>query len=350
MRFKQIQYIFFFLLLGSVSVAFLWIIHSFLASIFWAGVLAIVFYPIQRWWEGITGNRQGISAVLSLLSVVLIVLIPLLMLGYALVQESLVVYQKVSSQKISVTVDSLDYVMPFGTSLEVVGFTDAMVQEKISSLLYSINQYAFSQMRQWGQNTLRFFVDLLILLYVLYFFFKDGPALVERMMHLSPLGKKREKRLLERFVSTCRATIKGTLIIGVIQGLIGGILFWFVGIPAPLLWGAVMTVLSLIPVVGSFIVWAPVGVFFLVTGNLAKGIVVLGVGMFIIGLVDNILRPPLVGKDTKMPEPLILLSTLGGISALGISGFIVGPVIAAFFISLWEMFEREYHWELLLEG
>lgn len=140
--------------------------------------------------------------------------------------------------------------------------------------------------------------------------------------------------------------MKGTFIIGIVQGTLGGLLFWAVGIKGAVIWGSLMTVLSIIPAVGSFLVWFPAGVILLFTGHIWQGVVVLVVGTAIISLVDNLLRPPLVGKDTEMPDVLVLLSTLGGLSLFGISGFIIGPIIAAFFLSMWNMFEEEHRKEL----
>jgi predicted PurR-regulated permease PerM len=180
------------------------------------------------------------------------------------------------------------------------------------------------------------------MLYLLYFFMRDGTKLLDGLVHALPFGDERERHLLERFAAVSRATIKGSLVVGIAQGAIGGILFAVLGIGAPVLWGVVMALLSIVPAVGPALVWLPAAVILIINGSLIKGIVLIGVGALIIGLVDNLLRPLLVGRDTKMPDYLILLSTLGGLTAFGIAGVVIGPIIAAFFLSVWEMAEAEY--------
>ncbi len=139
-----------------------------------------------------------------------------------------------------------------------------------------------------------------------------------------------------------RATIKGTLVVGLVQGAIGGIAFAVLGISAPVLWGVVMALLSILPAVGTALVWLPAAIFLIVNGQIVGGVALILIGVFVIGLIDNLLRPILVGRDTRMPDYLILLSTLGGLAAFGLAGIIIGPIIAAFFLSVWHMAEKEF--------
>jgi predicted PurR-regulated permease PerM len=180
------------------------------------------------------------------------------------------------------------------------------------------------------------------MLYILYFFLRDGDRLVDAVIRALPLGDRRERRLLAKFAEVSRATIKGTLIVGVVQGALGGLLFWVLGIPGPVFWGAIMTVLAVLPVVGTALVWAPAAIILLARGEIVKGVVLLAAGILVIGLVDNVLRPVLVGRDTQMPDYLVLLATLGGLGMFGMSGFVIGPVIAAFFLVVWDMFAQEH--------
>ena len=150
-------------------------------------------------------------------------------------------------------------------------------------------------------------------------------------------------RLFHKFAEVCRATVKGSLVVALVQGTIGGVALWVLGIQGAILWGTLMVILSLLPAVGSALVWAPAAAWLLMTGAWIKGIILILVGVFLIGLIDNILRPLLVGRDTKMPDYLILISTLGGISLFGLSGFVMGPVLAALFLVIWQIFMEEYH-------
>jgi predicted PurR-regulated permease PerM len=183
---------------------------------------------------------------------------------------------------------------------------------------------------------------IVVALYLLYFFLRDGERLVDGMVRALPLGDERERRLFHRFASITRATIKGTFIVGAIQGALGGIAFAILGIRAAIFWGVIMTVISLLPAVGSVLVWGPAAIILMLTGSLVKGIVLLVIGIAIISTVDNVLRPVLVGRETRMPDWLVFVSILGGIAAVGLSGFVIGPIVAGLFITVWEMFVEEY--------
>ena len=186
------------------------------------------------------------------------------------------------------------------------------------------------------QNLFGFLVQFFVMLYILFFFLKDGDKLVKSLVKVLPLGDKQEWELINRFANVARATVRGSLVVAIVQGALGGILFWAVGIPGAVIWAVIMTILSLLPV-GSGLVWGPASLLLIFQGDFIRGFIVLAVGALVIGLVDNILRPILVGRGAKMPDYLILLSTLGGLTWFGLSGFVIGPVIAAFFITCWQM-------------
>lgn len=182
-----------------------------------------------------------------------------------------------------------------------------------------------------------------LMLYLAFFMLKDGIGLVDLLVRALPLGDEREHLLFSKFAEVTRATVKGNLVVAVAQGSLGGIIFWILGIPAPFLWGVIMTLLSLVPMVGAGLVWAPVAVYLFATGSWIQGLVLTGFGVGVIGLVDNFLRPVLVGRDTKLPDYLVLLSTLGGVALFGINGFVIGPLLAALFVAFWQIFIRDFN-------
>jgi predicted PurR-regulated permease PerM len=218
---------------------------------------------------------------------------------------------------------------------------DGLVQ-RLSTAAVAVSQFIASRALGIGQDVLRITALFFVMLYVLFFFLRDGSQLVAMLIRVLPLGDVRERELLVKFADVSLATIKGTLVVGVVQGAIGAILFWAVGIPAPVFWGSLMVVFSVLPAVGPGLIWLPAAVILLGMGQIVKGIVLIAVGVLVIGLVDNVLRPVLVGRDTQMPDYLVLLATLGGLAVFGVSGFVIGPVIAAFFLVVWEMFAQEY--------
>jgi predicted PurR-regulated permease PerM len=230
----------------------------------------------------------------------------------------------------------------------VAPYIDAAgLSQNASDIARSVSLFIFNNLRDFTQDVAVFIFKFFVMVYALFYFFKDGPHMLQRLMHLSPLGDNYELMLYERFTSTARATIKGSFIIGGIQGILGGLLFFIAGVQGAFIWGVILALFALIPGIGAFVVWLPIGIFLLATGNIWQGIMVLVVGAFVISLIDNILRPPLVGKDIQMHPVLILFSTLGGIALFGMSGLIIGPIVTALFLAVISIFDYFYQRELL---
>jgi predicted PurR-regulated permease PerM len=214
--------------------------------------------------------------------------------------------------------------------------------EKFSEIARSISNYIFINLKALTQNTLVFIVQFAVMLYTLFFFIRDGDKFLGMVMRVFSLGQEREKVLYEQFVATTRATLKVTLIIGGLQGSMGGLIFWVTGIEGALLWGVVMVLMSIVPVVGCSVIWVPASVIMLLTGHIWKGILILAFGVIVISVVDNLLRPVLLGRDVQMHPLLIFLSTLGGLSLFGFSGFVIGPIIASLLLAIWAMYDQFY--------
>jgi predicted PurR-regulated permease PerM len=326
------------------TVAFFALIRDFLMPLFWAAVLATVFSPLQRAYVGVVRGRASIAALLTVLTILALVVVPLTAIALATVREALALQEQIASGALDVRAPLRlfqrlapligDYLARFGVELDQLG-------ERLSSAAVAVTRYLASSAVVFGQNVLQVTVLFFVMLYVLFFFLRDGRGLVDGLVRALPLGDARERRLLARFAEVTRATIKGTLVVGVVQGAIGGVAFWALGIPAPVFWGAVMAVLALLPAVGPAVVWLPAAIVLFVLGHWVKGLVLVGIGVLVIGLVDNLLRPILVGRDVGMPDYLVLLATLGGLAVFGVSGFVIGPIIAAFFLTVWEMFAEE---------
>ena len=212
-----------------------------------------------------------------------------------------------------------------------------LLQQKIMGMIGASGQVVTSRVVGIGQVTLDFGVAFFVMLYVLYFLFRDGERLSQSVARSIPLHPQHTRRLLTQFATVVRATVKGNIVVALVQGALGAIAFSFLGLPGAVLWGALMALLSLLPAVGAVLVWGPVAAYFYFTGEVAKGVGLTVWGALVIGLVDNLLRPMLVGKDTRMPDYLVLVATLGGIVVFGLNGFVIGPVIAAVFLVSWEM-------------
>ena len=335
-------------LLLIVSIAFIWLLIPFFAAVFWAIAITIVFYPIYVKLLGKMPRWPNFSALLTLLLCVFIVVLPIVFTVSSVVGQGIDIYERVQSgeidlgglfEKITGAFPSLQIWLE-RWSVDINGLREKTVESAMSSGKV-LAQGTWSA----GQNVFSFLLNLAIMLYVAFFLLRDGDKLVALMIKALPLGDKRERLLFAKFSEVTRATIKGNLVIAIIQGALGGLIFWILDIPGFMLWGVVMATLSLIPAVGAGLVWGPVAIYMFAVGDWIQAVVLIAYGLLVIGLVDNVLRPILVGRDTKLPDYIVLLSTLGGLVLFGVHGFVIGPLIAALFTVFWGIFMREFQHE-----
>jgi predicted PurR-regulated permease PerM len=339
----QIQSKTFLLLLILVTIAFGAILWQFHGAVFWGVILAILFAPLHRKLLRRMPRRANLAALSTLGLCLVIVILPMTAITISLIQEATVVYERVRSGQLNfgVYLQQVIAALPAWavTLLERLNLTSvAELQEKFSSVAVQASQFAAAQALSIGQNTLEFVVSFGIMLYLLFFLLRDGNRLALRIGRATPLDDAHKRQLVDKFTTVIRATVKGNIVVAASQGALGGLIFWILGIQGPVLWGVLMAFLSLLPAVGAGLIWLPVAIYFMATGAVWQGVVLTAYGVFVIGLVDNVLRPILVGKDTKMPDYVVLISTLGGMALFGLTGFVIGPVIAALFMATWDLF------------
>ena len=340
----------FLLLLAIVTVGFGWILWPFFGAVFWGVVLAILFAPLYRRLLAGTRQKPNAAALITLLSILVMVILPLSLVGASLIDQAARAYELLSPARLDLAASfqQIIHALPqwLVNLLERFNLTDfATLQQRLSAGAAQVSQLIAAQAINLGRNTFDFLVSLTVMLYLLFFLLRDGQGLAARIRHALPMSRKYKQRLFTNFTTVIRATVKGNVLVAAAQGLLGGLILWFLGVQAALLWGVLMAFLSLLPAVGAALVWAPVAIYFLISGAVWKGVVLIAFGVLVIGLVDNVLRPILVGKDTKMPDYVVLLSTLGGMALFGLNGFVIGPVIAALFIAAWDLFAsaEEFH-------
>lgn len=344
-RGRAIQNASFLLLVAVITVGFLGLVGSFLMPVFWAAVLATVFFPWQRRCVAWLGGQRSLAAAVTVLTIVALVMVPLALVGLALSREILQLHEQITSGALDLRAPLrlAERMIPLvDDALARIGLDVEGLVQRLSTSALAVSHVIAARALAIGQDLLRLTVLFFLMLYVLFFFLRDGRELVAALIRALPLGDARERALLAKFAEVSLATIKGTLVVGAGQGALGGILFWALGLPAPVFWGTVMAVLSILPAVGPALIWLPAAVILLARGEVAKAVVLAGGGVLLIGLVDNVLRPILVGRDTQMPDYVVLLATLGGIAWFGVSGFVIGPLIAALFLVVWEMFAQEH--------
>ena len=318
------------------------ILWPFFGAVCWAVFIALVFWPMhQRLLQGSHG-RKNMAAAASLTVILLIVILPLALVTASITQEATQLIGKMRSGEIQIGSyfqRALDALPGWARGiLERLGIADlGLMQQKLLESLGDSSQAITARAFLIGQNTLDFAVGFFVMLYILFFLLRDGEKLTQDIARTIPLKREHTQRLLKQFATVVRATVKGNIVVAVVQGALGGIAFLALGVAGPMLWGAVMAMFSLLPAVGAFMVWGPVAAYFFFTGAILKAVGLTLWGVLVIGLVDNFLRPILVGRDTRLPDYLILVTTLGGLVVFGLNGFVIGPVIAAIFIVSWDM-------------
>ncbi len=326
-----------------VSLAFVWILRPYAGAILWGTVLAIVFAPLNRHLRDHLRQRRGAAAAVTLVLIVVLVLFPVALIVQSLIQEGTSVYGRIQSGELDVGAwfRQVYAALPVWAVdlLERLDLTDVdTLQARLSSFLASGAQLIASKALAIGQNTFQFVVALFVMLYLLFFLLRDGDTLSRRIREAIPLQSARQRSLAARFTTVIRATIKGNVVVALVQGGLGWLIFLILGVGAPVLLGVLIALLSLLPAVGAPVVWLPVAIYLFAIGQVWQASVLALFGALVIGSADNILRPILVGKDTKLPDYLVLISTLGGIDVFGANGLVVGPVIAALFVAVWEIF------------
>jgi len=335
-----IERLFLLALLVMITLAFAWLIEPFFGAIVWGVVVAVLFQPVYDRIHGFMPRRANSAAFLTLLLVILLVIVPAIMLGSALVEEATSVYNRIRAGDIDIAqiISSVQNSLPawLQNQVTVWGYGDIeTIRPRIEEAAATSLEFIISQAFSVGQGAFRFLLALGVMLYLTFFLLRDGARLGQQIENVIPLSKERRETLANKFFVVIRATIKGSFVVAILQGTIGGLIFWALDIQGALLWAVFMGILSLIPAIGTGFVWVPVAAYLLVTGGIWQGVVLIVAGVFIISMVDNLVRPILVGRDTRMPDYVVLISTLGGLQMFGFNGIVIGPLLAALFIAIW---------------
>jgi predicted PurR-regulated permease PerM len=328
------------LLLLFISAIFLAMIWQFLMTIIMAGIFTALFHPLYRRLRRGFGGRSSLAAGTTLFLIVFLVLLPLAGFLGLVTAEALKVGTAVKPwiQK------QISEPAAFSDLLEKIPFYDHVIPykqailTKAGEMVGRLSSYLINSLSSVTVMTAQFLFLTFILLYTMFFFFLDGESILKRILNYLPLPPEDEARMLDRFTSVTRATLKGVAVIGILQGGLAGATFAAVGIPSSVFWGTVMIVMSIIPGIGTAIVWGPAAIILAMGGRYTEAVVLGGVCTVAVGSVDNFLRPRLVGKDTKMHALMVFFGTLGGIMMFGVAGIIIGPIMAALLVTVWEIY------------
>jgi predicted PurR-regulated permease PerM len=344
--------VFLLLLVVAITVAFVAMLRPFLLTILLAAIFAGVSYPVYRRIRDAFRGHGAVAAITTLVLLLALVIAPLLSVLAVAANQALRVSETIRP-RLQQLIDEPGELERRVRALPGYGMIEPYREEiltRTADVIGSTGGLLFGALSAVTRATVLFIFHLFVLLYTMFFFLTDGPRMLRAVLGYLPLKEADKQRMLDKFVSVTRATLKGTLLIGVAQGTLGGLAFWAVGIDGAVFWGTVMIVLSIIPGIGAALVWVPAAIILIASGDIARGVGLAAFSGLVVGSVDNLLRPRLVGRDTRMHELMIFFSTLGGLLFFGATGFIIGPIIAALFLTAWEMFRSAFRGALVEPG
>jgi predicted PurR-regulated permease PerM len=335
----------------AISALFLWMIREFLIALLLAAIAAGMTYPFYKKLQRRFGGRKNLAAGVTIGLLLLGVIVPLAGIASLVLAQALEVSRNVRPwvQSHLSQATELDALLKRYPELASLAPYREQILAKMGEVGSQLGTFAVGVMTDAARELVSFFLLLFVMLYSTFFFLTGGSSTLRKMLFYFPLPAEDEEKMVGRFVSVARATLKGTFVIGFIQGALGGIGFWFCGVGGAAFWAAVMAVLSVIPGLGAAIVWIPAVIYLLIAGHTGAALGLAAYCALVVGTVDNFMRPWLVGKDTEMPDLLILLATLGGIVLFGATGFVIGPIVAALFVTIWDLYGEAFR-DLLPEA
>jgi predicted PurR-regulated permease PerM len=340
---ERFRRVFLLLLVVGISLAFLMMIRGFLTALLLAAIFTALCHPLHRRLVRALGGRVALASLATLVIVLVVIIGPLLgflgVVANQALEVSLAIRPWIEAQVADPASGSLAHYVELPRFLAPY---ELQIYTKAGEIAARIGQFLFDSLAAAASGTANFLFLLFVMLYAMFFFLRDGHEILQRILYYMPLESHDELRMVDKFVSVTRATLKGSLVIGIAQGALAGLAFGVVGIQGAAFWGTVMAVLSIIPGVGTAIVWVPAVIYLAAVGETTSSIGLALWCLAVVGTVDNVLRPTLVGRDTQMSDLLVMLSTLGGLVLFGPTGLVVGPIVAALFVTVWELYGEAF--------
>ncbi|HEY4597616.1 MAG TPA: AI-2E family transporter [Thermoanaerobaculia bacterium] len=340
---KLSRYFFIALLLGT-AVVFFRMLRIFFVPVLLAAVFATLFYPMYLWLLRVFRGRKTLAAFSCCLALLLLLVVPLYLVADLVTHEAIDFYKSTQAHLGDI---SQQIQGPLGRLRDLPLVHDLRLDQidwraTLQDVATSAGSLAATVINKTSRGTIEVIVLLFITLFTMFYFFRDGRDLLRRVRALIPLDREHQKAIAIRFSTVARATVKGTLVIALVQGTLSGLTLWAFGVHSPILWGVVATFLAVLPMIGSWLVLYPAAIYQILTGHLWQGIGILLMTVIVIVNIDNVMRPRLVGHETGMHDLMVFFSTLGGIAMFGPMGFIVGPLVAALFLALLDIYSAEF--------
>ena len=327
----------YFIILAITTILFSMLLIDYLIPVFWAIIFSILFSPFYNWLNEKI-DRPSLSSSITIFVILLLVILPSILILGAITNEVFKIVSMLESGDF--VIESSSIIPSIENAINLTGLNIDDIYKQLNQFVYSLSQLTYTTLIRITENIFSFIVSSLIMIYLLFFFLKDGENIINNCISVFPMDDDHERYLLDQFHQVTKVTIKGTFIVAFVQGFLGFLILSILNIQGAILWGFLMALFSILPGIGTAIIWLPIAVFLIYSGMWLQGLILLFSGLFIIGLVDNLLRPYLISKETSLPDYLVLLTTIGGISLFGISGFVIGPIIASLFISIWSLMKK----------
>jgi predicted PurR-regulated permease PerM len=340
---------FFIGILAGTTLLFFWMIRNFLLPVLLAAVFSTLFYPLYTRLLKLLRGRRNLASLLCCVILLLVLILPIYGVGYMVVTEAVEFYNTAES-RISEALEQGE-AGPLGRIrnsrwVRQLGLDEIDWKARLQEAGQRVGGLLVTAISKGSRETIQVLLLLFITFFTMFYFFRDGKDLVRQLRHLIPLDREYKNAIAARFASVARATVKGTLLVALVQGTLAGLTLWIFGVRSAVLWGVVATLFSIIPLVGAWMVLYPAAFIQMATGHLWQGVGILLVTVLVIVNVDNLMRPRLVGQETGMHDLMVFFSTLGGIGMFGAMGFIVGPVVGALFLSLLDIYSQEFKEDL----
>lgn len=345
----QFRKAFLLLMVAGLTIGLIIVLRGFLMTILIAALLSGLLYPLFTWLTRKFGNRPKAAAGVTVLLTILVIIGPIAGVVSLVVGQAASITENVrpAIERAINEPTYLDRLLREAPGYSYVAPYRQQILETAGAVVNSIGRFLMTSLQNTGRGTVSFLFHFVIALYTIFFLLLDGPGMLKSILDHLPLNRDEKETLKARFVSVTRATIKGTVIIGVIQGVASGVAFWMAGVPNAAFWTVVMIVMSILPLIGGALIWIPAAIILFASGHVTAAILLALYCALVVGSIDNVLRPRLVGQDTRMHDLVILFSTLGGLAVFGPLGFILGPVLAGLFVTSWEIFGQAYSEELV---
>ena len=331
-----------------ISAIFISMVRGFLLAILLAAIFSGLLYPLYRKLLKKFSNKTSLASIVTLLLFVFVILIPVAGILAVVVDQAIDASQTIGpilKERIGEPNSLLDRL----NDIPIVHqfFPDhTKFVEAVEGVIKGMGTFVIDNLGHISSGAVKFFFDFFVMLFTMFYFLIYGKEYLEWLLYCLPLNSEEENLLLSKFTTVTRATLKGTFVIGAIQGALGGVAMAIAGIPNTFFWGVIMAVFSIIPAVGPAIIWAPAAVYLIVTGNTAAGIGLALFGAIVVGNIDNVIRPKLVGQEAELPDLMIFFGTLGGLALFGAAGIIIGPIVAALFVSIWDIYAKTFRDQL----